>query len=203
MYPELSSLMPWLIVIAGYLLGSISAAIITAKAMNLPDPRSTGSKNPGATNMLRIGGKKAAIITLLGDGLKGFIPVFVAHYVLGYSYEWQVLIGLAAFLGHLYPVFYGFEGGKGVATAIGVYLALNFPAAMITIATWLIMARVFKYSSLAALTATLLAPLYFYLMTQNGGVFIGLLVMTAFIYYRHKSNIQNLLNGTEKKLGSR
>lgn len=203
MYPELSSLMPWLIVIAGYLLGSISAAIITAKAMNLPDPRSTGSKNPGATNMLRIGGKKAAIITLLGDGLKGFIPVFVAHYVLGYSYEWQVLIGLAAFLGHLYPVFYGFEGGKGVATAIGVYLALNFPAAMITIATWLIMARVFKYSSLAALTATLLAPLYFYLMTQNGWVFIGLLVMTAFIYYRHQSNIQNLLNGTEKKLGSR
>lgn len=203
MYPELSSLMPWLIVLGSYLLGSISAAIITAKAMSLPDPRSTGSKNPGATNMLRIGGKKAAIITLLGDGLKGFIPVFVAHYVLGYSYEWQVLIGLAAFLGHLYPVFYGFEGGKGVATAIGVYLALNFLAAMITIATWLLMARVFKYSSLAALTATLLAPLYFYLMTQNAWVFIGLLVMTAFIFYRHKSNIQNLLNGTEKKLGSR
>ncbi|WP_020559449.1 glycerol-3-phosphate 1-O-acyltransferase PlsY [Thiofilum flexile] len=203
MYPELSSLMPWLLVIGAYLLGSISAAIITAKAMQLPDPRSTGSKNPGATNMLRIGGKKAAIITLLGDGLKGFIPVLIAHYVLGYSYEWQVLIGLAAFLGHLYPVFYGFEGGKGVATAIGVYLALNFPAAMMTIATWLVMARVFKYSSLAALTATLLAPLYFYLMTQNGWVFIGLLIMTAFIYYRHKSNIQNLLNGTEKKLGSR
>jgi glycerol-3-phosphate acyltransferase PlsY len=195
--------MPWLLVIAGYLMGSVSAAIITAKAMNLPDPRSTGSKNPGATNMLRIGGKKAAIITLLGDGLKGFIPVFIAHYVLGYSYEWQVLIGLAAFLGHLYPVFYGFEGGKGVATAIGVYLALNFPAALMTIATWLLMARVFKYSSLAALTATLLAPVYFYLMTGNGWVFLGLLIMTGFIYYRHQSNIKNLLNGTEKKLGSK
>lgn len=203
MYPELTSLMAWLLVLVAYLMGSVSAAIITAKAMNLPDPRSTGSKNPGATNMLRIGGKKAALITLIGDGLKGFIPVFIAHYVLGFSYEWQVLIALAAFLGHLYPVFYGFEGGKGVATAIGVYLALNLPAALMTIATWLLMARVFKYSSLAALTATLLAPIYFYLMTKNGWVFIGLLVMTAFIYYRHQSNIQNLLNGTEKKIGSK
>lgn len=145
-----------ILIVFAYLLGSISTAIITAKAMGLPDPRTAGSNNPGATNVLRIGGKKAAAITLLGDVLKGLIPVLIGRYVFKLDDSQLIWVGLAAFIGHLYPLYYGFKGGKGVATAIGVFLGLNPWAGLAFIATWLIMAKGFKISSLAALIATAL-----------------------------------------------
>lgn len=196
MYPETTSLLPYLAIIAAYLLGSISTAIITCKAMGLPDPRTQGSNNPGATNVLRIGGKKAAAITLLGDGLKGLIPVAIAQ-LLGWDYLWVALIGLAAFIGHLYPVFYGFKGGKGVATAMGVYLALYTWAGLVVCAIWLIMAKGFKMSSLAALIATLLAPAVFFFFSNHLGLTIILAIITVLIFIRHKSNIQRILSGEE------
>lgn len=196
MYPETTSLLPYLAIVAAYFLGSISTAIITCKAMGLEDPRTVGSNNPGATNVLRIGGKKAAAITLLGDALKGLIPVVIAQ-SLGWDYTWLILIGLAAFLGHLYPVFYGFKGGKGVATAIGIYLALHLWAGLVVCTIWLIMAKGFKMSSLAALIATLLAPVIFYGFTGHAFLAFGLMVMTILIFIRHKSNIQRILSGEE------
>ena len=193
------TLLPYLLLTAAYLLGSVSAAIITCRLMGLTDPRTAGSNNPGATNVLRIGGKKAAAITLLGDMLKGLIPVLIAK-ALGLSLGWQALIGLAAFLGHLYPVFYQFKGGKGVATAIGVYFGLNIWAGVLIALTWLFIAKVLKISSLAALIATLLAPLYFYLLTTNGWLSLIMIVMTLFIFWRHQSNISKLLQGKENKI---
>lgn len=184
-----------------YLLGSVSTAIITCKLMGLPDPRTVGSNNPGATNVLRLGGKKAAAITLLGDMLKGLIPVLIAR-AFELDYTWLFIIGFAAFLGHLYPAYYGFKGGKGVATAIGVYAGIHLWAALAVIATWLFVAKVLKISSLAALVATLLAPLYFYLFTQHVPLTIGMVIMTALIYWRHRSNIRNLLDGSEDKIQS-
>lgn len=186
----------YLLSIAAYLLGSISTAIIVCKLMQLPDPRTTGSNNPGATNVLRLGGKKAAFFTLLGDMLKGFIPVMVGQ-ALGMDYNALIIIGLAAFLGHLYPVYYRFKGGKGVATAIGIYFAIHLTAGILVALTWLFVAKVLKISSLSALIATLLAPLYFYWQTGSGFLFLGLCLMTLLIYWRHRSNIQNLLKGTE------
>ncbi len=191
--------MPYVLIILAYLLGSLSAAIITCKAMQLPDPRTVGSHNPGATNVLRVGGKKAAMITLIGDMLKGLLPVLLAQ-ALGLSYGWLFLVGFAAFLGHLYPLFYGFKGGKGVATAFGVYIGIHFWAAACVIATWLFVAKVLKISSMAALVATLLTPLYFYLFTASGSLTAGLVLMTLLIFWRHQSNIRNLLNGTETRI---
>jgi glycerol-3-phosphate acyltransferase PlsY len=167
--------------------------------MGLTDPRTVGSKNPGATNVLRIGGKKAAFFTLLGDILKGLLPVLIAKQ-LGLDYEWLILVGIAAFLGHLYPLYYGFKGGKGVATAIGVYLAIHFGAGLAVVATWLLIAKGFKISSLAALIAVILSPLYFYAFTNSLNLSYGLLVMALFIIWRHRSNIQNLINGSESKI---
>lgn len=193
--------MPYLLIIFAYLLGSVATAIVTCKLMGLPDPRTQGSNNPGATNVLRFGGKKAAAITLLGDGLKGVIPVVLARFVFGIEdYTWLILIGIAAFLGHLYPVFYGFKGGKGVATTIGVFLGVNLWGGLAFVATWLIMAKGFKISSLAALIATALSPLYFWLLTGHTQLTLGVGVIAVLIFWRHRSNIEKLLDGSEDKI---
>ena len=191
-----------LLIILSYFMGSASAAIITCKLMGKEDPRTLGSKNPGATNVMRYAGKKAAIFTLLGDLLKGLIPVAIGH-AFGLSWGWLVLIGIAAFIGHLYPVYYGFKGGKGVATALGVYFALNPLVGIVIGLTWLIAALVFNISSLSALIASLLAPLYFLWVTGSLNLFAGLLFITVFIYWRHRSNIMNIIDGTEGKISKK
>jgi acyl phosphate:glycerol-3-phosphate acyltransferase len=189
-----------LLITAGYLLGSLSSAIITCRLLGLPDPRNQGSCNPGATNVLRIGGKKAAAITLIGDMLKGLIPVLVAK-LLGADLSIQAAVAVAAFLGHLYPVFFGFQGGKGVATALGVLLGIHWPVGLLTIATWLVIAKVFKISSLAALLAILVTPLYIWWLIPNQSLLIAMLFMGTLLFWRHRSNIKGLLAGTEGKIG--
>ncbi|HPY39382.1 MAG TPA: glycerol-3-phosphate 1-O-acyltransferase PlsY [Thiolinea sp.] len=191
--------MSYVLLVLAYLMGSVSTAIITCKLMGLPDPRTAGSNNPGATNVLRVGGKKAAAITLAGDMLKGLIPVLIGH-AMGLSYGWLFAIGFAAFLGHLYPIYYKFQGGKGVATALGVYFGINLWAGLCVAAIWLFIAKILKISSLAALIATLLAPLIFYLFTHSASLAGGMLLMTALIWWRHQSNIKNLLSGKEGKI---
>ena len=187
------------LVVFAYLLGSVSAAIVTCKVMGLPDPRSEGSRNPGATNVLRYGGKKAAAITLFGDMLKGLLPVLLGH-AMGVDESVLAAIAMAAFLGHLYPVFFGFKGGKGVATAFGVLLGLTWPVALAVLATWLIMAKVFKVSSLAALTAAVLTPLYTWQLAPEN-VYISLsIAISILLLWRHRSNIQRLLSGEECKI---
>ncbi|MBK7984337.1 MAG: glycerol-3-phosphate 1-O-acyltransferase PlsY [Candidatus Competibacteraceae bacterium] len=188
-------------VVLGYLAGSVSTAIIVCRIMGLPDPRSEGSRNPGATNVLRFGGKKAAAITLAGDFLKGLAPVLLAR-LAGLEETGLALTGLAAFLGHLYPVFFGFEGGKGVATAFGVILALSWPVALAALVTWLFMAFVVRVSSLSALTAAALAPLFAWWFGLPGGYLAAVLVMVGLLIWRHRSNIRNLLAGTEGKIGT-
>jgi len=189
----------YLLIPAGYLFGSISTAIIVCKLMGLPDPRTEGSGNPGATNVARLGGKKAAALTLLGDMLKGLIPVLIAH-----AMQAAPLIlaatALAAFLGHLYPVFFGFRGGKGVATALGVIYGLDWHVGLLTTAIWLAMALLFRYSSLAALIAILLAPLGFLWLWPQPAVIAAMAIMTVMLYWRHRSNISNLLSGREGKI---
>jgi glycerol-3-phosphate acyltransferase PlsY len=185
-----------------YLTGSISSAIIVCKLMHLPDPRTQGSRNPGATNVLRLGGKKAAIITLLGDVLKGVLPVLIAKWC-GFDAPALALIAFAAFIGHLFPVFFRFEGGKGVATAIGCLLALNWPAGLCWLATWGVMALLFRYSSLASLTASLLAPLYIWLFTGNLIWTDAIILMSLILIYRHRSNIAKLIRGEESKIGKK
>jgi glycerol-3-phosphate acyltransferase PlsY len=188
-----------LLVIGGYLFGSISTAIIVCKLMGLPDPRTTGSRNPGATNVARLGGKKAAALTLAGDMLKGLVPVLIAH-AFQASPTILAATALAAFLGHLYPVFFGFQGGKGVATALGVIYGLYWPVGLLTTGIWLAMAMVFRYSSLAALTAILLTPVGFMWLLPERPIVIAMVVMTALLYWRHRSNIANLLSGKEEKI---
>ncbi len=192
-------LMPYFLVILAYFTGSLSAAIITCKLLGKVDPRTVGSRNPGATNVLRYAGKKAAILTLLGDMLKGLVPVAIGH-ALGLGWEWLVLVGIAAFLGHLYPVYYGFRGGKGVATAFGVFLGLNPIIGIVVLLTWMISALIFNISSLSALIATLLAPVYFYIVTSSIPLFFGLLFITLMIYWRHRTNIIEIIDGTEDKI---
>ena len=188
--------------VLAYLLGSIATAIITCKLMGLPDPRTVGSNNPGATNVLRHGGKKAAAITLVGDLLKGLIPVAIGR-LFDMNYNELIVIGIGAFLGHLYPLYYGFKGGKGVATAIGVFLGVNIWGGLAFVATWLIMAKGFKISSLAALIATALSPFYFWYFTQHHiWPTLGVAFMAVLIFWRHRSNIQNLLSGKEDKIQS-
>lgn len=185
-----------------YLFGSISSAIIVCKMMKLPDPRTQGSRNPGATNVLRIGGKKAAIITLLGDMLKGVIPVLVARWY-GFDSLTLALVAFAAFLGHLFPIFFRFEGGKGVATALGCLLALSWPSGLTWIATWLVIAALFRYSSLAALVSSLLAPAYIGFFTHNMTYVIVVTLMSIILIIRHRSNIKKLIAGQESKIGSK
>jgi glycerol-3-phosphate acyltransferase PlsY len=186
----------WLLIPAAYLLGSVSCAIITCRLMGLADPREQGSGNPGATNVMRIGGKKAAGITLLGDMLKGFFPVYLAN-VLGMSPLLQALVGLAAFLGHLYPVFFGFKGGKGVATSLGVLLGFSWILGFTVIGTWLLVYKLRKISSLSALTASVLSPVYAWLVLGDKVIVGAALVMTVLLLVRHKGNIERLLAGEE------
>jgi glycerol-3-phosphate acyltransferase PlsY len=185
-----------------YVLGSGSSAIIVCKIAQLPDPRHQGSGNPGATNVLRYGGKKWAALTLFGDVLKGIVPVLLAK---AFQQSEAVLAACAllAFLGHLYPVFFQFQGGKGVATGFGALLALVWPAALSMLLIWLVMARAFRYSSLAALTATLAAPLLIFLF-QPVPVYIGVSgVIALLLFWRHRRNIHNLITGKEDKIGAK
>ncbi|MCX7108271.1 MAG: glycerol-3-phosphate 1-O-acyltransferase PlsY [Methylococcales bacterium] len=186
----------WLFVPVAYLIGSISSAIIICRLMGLPDPRGQGSGNPGATNVMRIGGKKAAAITLLGDLLKGFIPVYSAG-LLGGADELLAITGLAAFMGHLYPVFFKFEGGKGVATSIGVLLGFSWLLGFAFIGTWLLIYKVGKISSLSALCASVLSPVYAWFIIGDINMVGASVVMMIFLLWRHKSNIQRLIKGDE------
>ena len=188
--------------IASYLLGSISSAIIICKIVGFPDPRTKGSKNPGATNVLRIGGKKIAAFVLLFDGLKGALPVILAHY-LGFSLFELTIILLCAFLGHVFPIFYGFKGGKGVATYLGGLIGLNFFVGLTFSIIWLIVAKVIKISSVAALTATLLSPIYFYFITtHNLKATLVIFLINLFIYFTHRENIKRIMSGDEGDIGS-
>ena len=197
----------WLIPLA-YLLGSVSFAVVVSKAMGLPDPYTHGSKNPGATNVLRTGNKLAAVLTLLGDAAKGWVAVTIARAVLGdpASESNNLLLGLvtiAVFLGHLYPIFHGFKGGKGVATAAGILFAISWVLGLATLGTWLIVAFFMRYSSLAALCAAVFAPLYFSFLFGVQPMSFAILNMSLFLIYRHRSNIRNLMNGTETRLAKR
>lgn len=190
-----------LLIIAAYLLGSVSSAIIVCRLLGLPDPRTQGSHNPGATNVLRIGGKKAAAITLLGDSLKGLIPMLVAHWLV-VSPLVLALTGLAAFLGHLYPVFFGFKGGKGVATALGVQFGLYWPIGLSIALIWLFVAKVLRISSLAALISQGLAPLVVWWFWPAPELVIMQILITLLLFWRHRANIRNLLTGEERAIGS-
>ena len=197
----------WLIPLA-YVLGSISFAVVVSKAMDLPDPYTHGSKNPGATNVLRTGNKLAAVLTLLGDAAKGWVAVTIARVVLGdpASEMNNMLLGLVAvavFLGHLYPIFHGFKGGKGVATAAGILFAISWVLGLATLGTWLIVAFFMRYSSLAALCAAAFAPLYFTFLFGVQPMSLAILSMSLLLIYRHRSNIRNLMNGTETRLVKR
>ncbi len=194
----------WLVPMA-YLLGSISFAVIVSRIMGLPDPYTHGSKNPGATNVLRTGSKVAAALTLIGDAAKGWVPVTIARAVVGDpSLESaNILLGLVAlavFIGHLYPVFHRFKGGKGVATACGILFAISGVLGLATLGTWLIVAIFMRYSSLAALCAAVFAPLYFTFLFGVQPMGLAILVMSLLLIYRHRSNIRNLMNGTETRL---
>lgn len=192
----------WLFVPAAYLIGSISSAIITCRLMGLPDPREQGSGNPGATNVMRFGGKKAAAITLLGDMLKGLIPVYIAN-ALEVPLELLAMTGLAAFMGHLYPAFFSFKGGKGVATSVGVLLGFSWALGLAFMGTWLLVYKLGKISSLSALIASVLSPVYVWFIVGDAKVVAASVVMTVFLLWRHKSNIQRLLAGEEGRLAGR
>lgn len=195
-------LISYLLVIAGYLFGSVASAILVCRLMGLADPRTEGSGNPGATNVMRLHGKKAALLTLLGDVLKGLLPVLLAQ-ALAQPATIVALTGLAAFTGHLYPVFFSFRGGKGVATLIGVLLGLHWILGLVFVLTWLIMAILFRYSSLSALTAAMLTPIYTALILPNFLVVGVTSVMTLLLIWRHRSNIYNLMHGLEEKIGQK
>jgi glycerol-3-phosphate acyltransferase PlsY len=190
----------YLLPLLAYLLGSVSSAVVIARLMGLRDPRDVGSGNPGATNILRYGGKGAALLTLAGDILKGVIAVLIAR-ALTTDDVIIALTGFAAFLGHLFPVFFGFRGGKGVATALGVWLALSPWVGLLLLATWVLMAVLFRYSSLSALTASVAAPLYVAWLAPGMPYLVTMIIMSAILIFRHRSNIRNLLAGTETKIG--
>lgn len=190
-----------ILVISAYLMGSISSAIIVCKIMGLPDPRTQGSRNPGATNVLRYAGKKAAAIALGGDVIKGLIPVLIAT---AFSRDAHVIaaVAFAAFIGHLYPVFFGFRGGKGVATAFGVLFGVSWMVGLAVLGTWLVMARLFHISSLSALVASVLTPLYLWLFMDHPAYLVMGLVMSALLIWRHRSNIRKLIHGEEGTIGT-
>ena len=192
-------IMNLLLIVGAYLLGSISSAIIVCRLVGLPDPRTQGSNNPGATNVLRIGGKKAAAITLLGDSLKGLAPMLIGH-LLDVGPAALGAIGLAAFLGHLYPLFFSFQGGKGVATALGVQFGLYWPIGLSVAAIWLFAAKVLKISSASALVCMALAPIIVWIFWPEPVLIIAQYVITALLFWRHRGNIMNLMSGTEDKI---
>ncbi|MEO7129297.1 MAG: glycerol-3-phosphate 1-O-acyltransferase PlsY [Rhodoferax sp.] len=202
---------PLLATVAAYLVGSLSFAVIVSRVMGLKDPRSYGSKNPGATNVLRSGSKVAAVTTLVLDALKGWLPVMLVRWF-GQPYGLEdgtvALVGLAAFVGHVWPVFFRFQGGKGVATALGVLLGINWILGLATAATWLIIAFFFRYSSLASLVAAAFAPVYY--LIANGAVWytstaisMAIFVMAILLAWRHRENIGRLIQGKESRLGAK
>ena len=199
-----------LLIPIAYLIGSVSFAVVVSKCMRLPDPHSYGSGNPGATNVLRTGNKLAAVLTLIGDALKGYIAVMLARIILGDTSlsstmsSW-VLCGvvIAVFLGHLFPIFHGFKGGKGVATACGILFGINWILGAATLSTWIIVAMFMRYSSLAALAAAVFGPIYFVFLFGFQPMGLALLVVCLLLIWRHRSNIQNLMNGTESRIGSK
>ncbi len=204
-------LYPLLATVASYLIGSLSFAVLVSRLMGLNDPRTYGSKNPGATNVLRSGNRKAAVLTLLLDAFKGWLPVVLVQ---GWGEPWGLgagtvaLVGLAAFLGHLFPVFFRFQGGKGVATAAGVIVAFNPWLGLASLATWVIVAYFFRFSSLAAIVTAVFAPAYFLLgrgvaWEAPGVMVLALAVMGVLLIWRHAENINRLLAGTESRLGSK
>ena len=202
---------PVIAIALGYLAGSLSFAVIVSRLMGLQDPRTFGSKNPGATNVLRSGSKAAAVITLLLDGIKGWLPVLLVR-LFGKPYGLEegtmALVGLAAFAGHLWPVFFRFKGGKGVATYIGVVFGIDAVLGLATALTWLIIAVFFRYSSLASLVSAVFAPVYYLLGNRvawyvDATVAIALAVMAGLLLYRHRENIIRLLKGTESRIGAK
>jgi glycerol-3-phosphate acyltransferase PlsY len=190
-----------LLVLGAYVLGSLSSGIIVCRLLGLPDPRTEGSQNPGATNVLRIAGKKAAAITLAGDSLKGLLPMLVAHAV---GADATVLAGvaMAAFLGHLYPVFFRFQGGKGVATALGVLFGLDWKIGLGVALLWLLMARLTRISSLSALVSLASAPLLIWWIRPAPALIIMSCLMTLMLFWRHRENIHKLISGTESRIGA-
>jgi glycerol-3-phosphate acyltransferase PlsY len=192
--------------VLAYLIGSISFAVVMSRVFGLSDPRTYGSKNPGATNVLRSGSKKAAIATLVGDGAKGWLAVWLAvkfgpQY--GIDEGGVALVAIAVFLGHLWPVFFRFVGGKGVATALGVLLGLNVWLGLATLVTWLVVAYAFRYSSLAALIAAVFAPFYYGLLFGVNEILFAVVAMSSLLLYRHSANIANLIAGKESRIGSK
>ncbi len=199
-----------LLILVAYLIGSVSFAVVVSKCMRLPDPHTYGSGNPGATNVLRTGNKMAAVLTLIGDALKGFFAVMLARMFLGdqslsSTLDSWVLCGivLAVFLGHLFPIFHGFKGGKGVATACGILFGINWILGIATLGTWIIVATFMRYSSLAALAAAVFGPIYFVFLFGFQPMGAALLIICFLLIWRHRSNIKNLLNGTETRIGSK
>ncbi len=195
-----------IVAVVAYLIGSISFAVVVSHAMGLADPRSYGSGNPGATNVLRTGNKLAAVLTLLGDAFKGWLPVwFVVHFGARFGLDGTAiaLAAIAVFLGHLYPVFFRFQGGKGVATAAGVLLAIHPVLGLATLLTWLIIAFFFRYSSLAALVAAVFAPFFQVFLFGPSRISLAVAVMSALLIWRHRGNISKLLNGQESRIGDK
>ena len=192
--------------VLAYLIGSISFAVVVSRLFGLADPRSYGSKNPGATNVLRSGNKAAAVLTLLGDGFKGWLAVWLALRFgpqFGVEDNGVALVAIAVFLGHLWPVFFRFVGGKGVATALGVLLGLNVWLGVATMVTWVVIAYAFRYSSAAALVAAVFAPFYYGLLFGTDILLLAVLAMSALLVYRHRQNIANLMAGKEGKIGGK
>ena len=199
-----------LLIPIAYLIGSISFAVVVSKCMRLPDPHTYGSGNPGATNVLRTGNKLAAALTFIGDALKGYFAVMLARIILGdqsltSTLSSWVLCGvvIAVFLGHLFPIFHGFKGGKGVATACGILFGVNVILGAATLSTWIIVAVFLRYSSLAALAAAVFGPIYFVFLFGFQPMGIALLLVCLLLIWRHRSNIRNLMNGTESRIGSK
>ena len=188
-----------LIILFAYLVGSVSSGIIVSQIFNLPDPRTIGSKNPGATNVMRSGNKKAAIFTLLGDLFKAILVLAIAEY-LGFNDLIIVCVALAVLIGHIYPIFYKFQGGKGVATAIGILIALNFKLALIVASIWLLVFGIWRYSSLAAIVAAISAPIIAIFILRDQSLYcIAFTLITIIILIKHQANIKKLLSGTELK----
>ena len=187
------------LIFLAYLLGSISAAILVCKLLGLSDPRTGGSGNPGTTNVMRLHGKTAAFLTLTGDVFKGIIPVLLAKVIVGSEFI-IALSGFAAFLGHIFPIYFKFRGGKGVATLIGILLATHWLLGLAYVITWILTAAIFRYSSLAALIATLSIPIYTYFLDQNFQYTVSFSMIAVILFWRHKSNIYNLLNNKERKI---
>ena len=203
-------LLAYLLIPIAYVIGSISFAVIVSKSMGLPDPYTYGSGNPGATNVLRTGNKQAAVLTLIGDGAKGFVAVLLARLILGDASLTQTLnswvlcgVVLAVFLGHLFPIFHGFRGGKGVATACGILFGINWILGLATLSTWLIVAFFTRYSSLAAICAAIFGPVYSVFLFGVGPMGLTLTAVCVLLLWRHRNNIVKLLDGSETHIGSK